>query len=177
MWALRRLHRLLLISAVARASQDTCGASAGGANCSRGRSSPSPAVLVSDSPWIFWRSEHPDPEKSARQELEYQEHTSEELGTGLCSGLLRILPEKELPRHYHTIGEVYHFTRGDGVVKLGEAQTIPIKAGLTVNIPNGTMHGIFTGKEGVEFVWMFAAKKWADIAYYYEDPALPTIWR
>mmetsp|Transcript_116392 Transcript_116392/g.340505 ORF Transcript_116392/g.340505 Transcript_116392/m.340505 type:complete len:176 (-) Transcript_116392:42-569(-) len=135
----------------------------------------------SSTPWNFWESGHPDPTVRERQQLEWKEFTlaggSAASPTGLTSGLLRLAPYKELPRHYHPdpFGETYFFTRGNGFVSLGEGEEVAIEARRHVNIPARTMHGLRTGSEGAEFVWTFPARRWSDVAYYFEDPSLQTL--
>ena len=132
--------------------------------------------------WNFWESDHVDKEKASRQQLAWQELTRADAepgsATGLTGGLLKLGPRKELPTHYHPepFGEIYHFIRGDGNVKLHEftAQETRhrIFPGLHVNIPAGTLHGIDAGDSGCEFLWMFPASRWADIPYLYIDKQL-----
>eukprot|EP00434_Breviolum_minutum_P004715 symbB.v1.2.004155.t1/scaffold235.1/size321457/14 len=134
--------------------------------------------------WNVWSSKRINPEISARQHLEWQELTlgegqETESLTGLTGGLLRLGPFKELPTHFHpeSFGEIYHFTRGNGHVKLNEYTPNLVKheisVGLHVNIPAKMLHGIEAGDEGCEFLWMFPGKRWKDIPYLYVDPNLP----
>lgn len=86
---------------------------------------PSVALNVDAVPWSHWTSHHPDKQVSDRQQLEYKDMTGSLSGdtttTGLCSGLLRLAPNKELPLHWHPepLGETYYFVRGNGDVRLG----------------------------------------------------------
>ncbi|CAJ1381619.1 unnamed protein product [Effrenium voratum] len=127
--------------------------------------------------WNLWTSGR------ERQQLEWQELTlppgDDGSVTGLTGGLLRLGPNKELPTHYHpeSFGETYYFTRGNGHVKLGEYTRHEVRhaisPGLHVNIPARMLHGIESGSEGCEFLWMFPATRWKDIPYLYVDPAVP----
>eukprot|EP00435_Cladocopium_sp_Y103_P029610 s3428_g7.t1 len=137
-------------------------------------------VEAAGSQWNSWRSKHENPILAARQQLEWKELTLSEDGsiTGLTGGLLRLGPFKELPSHFHPepYGEIYHFLRGNGQVKLGEYTEKSVKhqisPGLHVNIPARQVHGIESGSEGCEFLWMFPAGRWKDIPYLYIDPKL-----
>lgn len=131
--------------------------------------------------WVFWQAkvneellEDAERERSLYQ-LEYVELSNTgEAGsaTGLVGGLLRVLPNSDLPSHFHPepFGEIYHFTRGTGTVVLNEhldglqrpdgspdgvETIIDIVPGLHVNIPARTLHGIRAGSEGCEFLWTF----------------------
>eukprot|EP00438_Fugacium_kawagutii_P013808 Skav222148 [mRNA] locus=scaffold4223:59694:62536:+ [translate_table: standard] len=143
--------------------------------------------VVPGDTWNFWRSQHPNPILAERQHTEWRELTVHSKGEwavgtprirGIC--LLRLGPFGELPSHFHPApyGEIYHFTRGNGQVKLGEYTpemvTHDIRPGLHVNIPAQTLHGIEAGSEGCEFLWMFPGQRWKDeIPYLYADPQLP----
>jgi len=133
------------------------------------------AVASNDAGWITWQSSHPNETLRSQQHVEYQELTSG-IQTGLTGGLLRIPPNCEVPRHWHTIGEAYYFLEGSGLVHVG-MQNWSIQPGLFVNIPPRASHGIDAGKEGALFHWMFPGQRWSDIAYNFEDPQLHTIWR
>merc|ERR1712014_410747 len=50
---------------------------------------------------------------------------------------------------------------------------VDIAAGLHVQMPAWTLHGMVAGDEGCEFIWTFAASKWKDIPYLYVDQDLP----
>mmetsp|Transcript_76474 Transcript_76474/g.236810 ORF Transcript_76474/g.236810 Transcript_76474/m.236810 type:complete len:220 (-) Transcript_76474:116-775(-) len=138
--------------------------------------------------WNFWSSGHPDARVAQSQELEWQELTLDSRSsdgsssaTGLVGGLLRLAPFKELPTHYHPepFGEVYHFTRGNGYVKLAEytpqETRRDISPGVHVNIPARTLHGIQAGGQGCEFLWMFPGRQWREIPYVFADPRLPSV--
>ena len=130
--------------------------------------------------WKLWQSQHPDKSQSSRQKTMWQElirtHADGSSSTGLTGGLLKLEPAWELPSHYHPepFGEVYHFIRGDGYVKLNEFTPSEHKQaifpGLHLNIPAGTLHGIDAGASGCELLWMFSGRRWADIPYLYADP-------
>ena len=51
-------------------------------------------------------------------------------------GLLRLGPFKELPTHFHpeSFGEIYHFTRGNGHVKLNEYTPNLVKHEISVGL-------------------------------------------
>ena len=52
-------------------------------------------------------------------------------------------PASETVEHYHrTSEEIYHFTSGEGRMRLGEEES-PVRSGDTVVIPPGTPHKLW----------------------------------
>jgi mannose-6-phosphate isomerase-like protein (cupin superfamily) len=49
--------------------------------------------------------------------------------------------EQTLPHRHHRSEELYHFTAGAGVMRLGNA-SFPVRAGDTVHIAPGTVHAL-----------------------------------
>jgi mannose-6-phosphate isomerase-like protein (cupin superfamily) len=55
----------------------------------------------------------------------------------------RVPPASETVEHYHrTSEEIYHFTAGEGRMRLG-AEESPVRSGDTVVIPPGTPHKLW----------------------------------
>jgi mannose-6-phosphate isomerase-like protein (cupin superfamily) len=55
----------------------------------------------------------------------------------------RVPPGAETAEHFHrTSEEIYHFTAGEGRMRLGDEES-PVRAGETVVIPPGTPHKLW----------------------------------
>lgn len=174
----------------------------GAADAERDEAASPCSKYLREIPWSSWQSTHPDEHLRSRQRTSWVEFTKRDPVerasiTGLTQGILRLDPHGLLPVHHHPAPytETYYFTRGNGVVKIGRVplglaekarlpadaaqavegtlQTVAIEPGLHVDIPAATLHGIEAGPDGCEFIWTFAAARWADIPYIYLDENLP----
>jgi mannose-6-phosphate isomerase-like protein (cupin superfamily) len=57
-------------------------------------------------------------------------------------GLISVRPNEELPVHSHQKEEQFYYVLdGEGFLRLGEGEH-PLRPGLAVSIPPGTVHGI-----------------------------------
>jgi quercetin dioxygenase-like cupin family protein len=87
--------------------------------------------------------------------------------SGLSLGLAEIAPGGELILHYHSPAEIYVVTNGVGTLnKSGELEEV--KKGDVVYITGNAKHGLKnTGKETLEFYWIFPTDRFSDVKYLY----------
>ena len=87
--------------------------------------------------------------------------------SGLSLGFAEIEPGGDLILHYHSPAEIYVVTDGVGTLnKSGELEEI--KKGDVVYISENAKHALKnTGKETLEFYWIFPTDRFSDIEYLY----------
>ena len=87
--------------------------------------------------------------------------------SGLSLGLAEIAPGGDLILHYHSPAEIYVVINGTGTLnKSGELEEI--KKGDVVYINGNTKHALKnTGKETLEFYWIFPTDRFSDVKYLY----------
>ncbi|WP_435151705.1 cupin domain-containing protein [Candidatus Pelagibacter bacterium nBUS_44] len=87
--------------------------------------------------------------------------------SGLSLGFAEIAPGGDLILHYHSPAEIYIVTNGTGTLnKSGELEEV--KKGDVVYIAGNAKHALKnTGKETLEFYWIFPTDRFSDIEYLY----------
>ena len=87
--------------------------------------------------------------------------------SGLSLGFAEIAPAGDLILHYHSPAEIYVITNGVGILnKSGELEEV--KKGDVVYIAGNTKHALKnTGKETLEFYWIFPTDSFSDVEYLY----------
>ena len=87
--------------------------------------------------------------------------------SGLSLGYAEIAPGGDLTLHYHSPDEIYVITNGEGILnKSGDLEKI--KKGDVVYIGGNEKHALKnTGKETLEFYWIFPTDRFSDIEYLY----------
>ena len=87
--------------------------------------------------------------------------------SGLSLGFAEIAPGGDLILHYHSPAEIYVVTNGVGTLnKSGELEEI--KKGDVVYIAGNAKHALKnTGKETLEFYWIFPTDSFSDVEYLY----------
>jgi mannose-6-phosphate isomerase-like protein (cupin superfamily) len=85
---------------------------------------------------------------------------------GLSLGFAEIAPEGDLTLHYHSPAEIYVVTSGKGILnKSGELEEI--KKGDVVYIAGNAKHALKnTGKETLEFYWIFPTDTFSEVEYF-----------
>jgi quercetin dioxygenase-like cupin family protein len=86
--------------------------------------------------------------------------------SGLSLGFAEIAPEGDLTLHYHSPAEIYVVTNGKGILnKSGELEEI--KKGDVVYIAGNAKHALKnTGKETLEFYWIFPTDRFSEVEYF-----------
>jgi len=87
--------------------------------------------------------------------------------SGLSLGFAEIAPGGDLILHYHSPAEIYIVTNGTGTLnKSGELEEV--KKGDVVYIAGNAKHALKnTGKETLEFYWIFPTDRFSDVKYLY----------
>jgi quercetin dioxygenase-like cupin family protein len=87
--------------------------------------------------------------------------------SGLSLGFAEIAPGGDLILHYHSPAEIYVITNGVGTLnKSGELEKV--KKGDVVYIAGNAKHALKnTGKETLEFYWIFPTDSFSDVEYLY----------
>lgn len=76
----------------------------------------------------------------------------------------------QLKPHRHEQAEIYHVTRGKGVVTI-DGVDHDVSKGSVVWIPGDAEHGTRnTGEENLEWLYVFAADGFKDIVYRFDEP-------
>ena len=85
--------------------------------------------------------------------------------SGLSLGFAEIAPGGDLTLHHHSPAEIYVVTNGKGILnKSGELEEI--KKGDVVYIAGNAEHALKnTGKETLEFYWIFPTDRFSEVEY------------
>jgi mannose-6-phosphate isomerase-like protein (cupin superfamily) len=87
------------------------------------------------------------------QEIFGRDEMAGRIGYGCCWAILK--PGMAVEPHSHPSLEVYVFTRGEGVMAIGEERQA-VRAGDTVLIPRGAVHSAANAAEAAEDLAWFS---------------------
>lgn len=90
--------------------------------------------------------------------------------TGLVQGIAYIPRGGAENPHRHDMPETVHVLAGRGKVRLGDRE-IGLSPGDTVFVPAGLMHGWSAPDEPLRLLYTFAANRFADVTYVFEEDA------
>jgi quercetin dioxygenase-like cupin family protein len=75
--------------------------------------------------------------------------------------------------HRHAQAEIYYVLSGEGVVEIDGIEH-PLRAGTSVFIPGGALHGARnTGRDVMRMLYVFAADSFSDVEYEFPGAAEP----
>jgi oxalate decarboxylase/phosphoglucose isomerase-like protein (cupin superfamily) len=94
-------------------------------------------------------------------------------GADMYGGINTLAPGKELPRHWHPIGELQFFLSGEGLLLDADGNETPISQGGSVFSPPGPggAHGFRnTGTEPLQILFVYPSAGGAPPELYWVDP-------
>ena len=86
----------------------------------------------------------------------------------LVQGIAVFGPGDTEAAHHHDRAETAFVLDGGGTLVLGE-DTMTARAGDMLFVPPGTVHGWQAGDDGMRFLYSFAADRFSDVAYHWQD--------
>ena len=117
--------------------------------------------------WETW----PDEDVARRGLVYWKTLVSGDLthSEALTMGIAKIPPSEALHEHRHQPAEIYLVLEGTGSVTI-DGNTRPVGAGSAVFIPGNALHSCEnTGASDLRFAYVFAAKSFAEIEYFFEE--------